>query len=176
MTSTPDRDPSSEPGFDQALESLGEDLLAGSLRPVLILNGVNLGRLGVREPTIYGSESYPELATRWAAVGLTLGLRVDVRQTDAEDQLVRWLHEAADEQIPVVLNPGAWSHYSIAIRDAAAQLRSDLVEVHLSNIHAREEFRHHSVISAVAAGVICGLGPLGYELALQFIAARSVDL
>lgn len=143
-----------------------------ALPKVLVLNGVNLGRLGVREPNVYGNLSYAEMADQLVATGLTLGLNVQVRQTDDEAELVRWLHEAADDELPVVLNPAAWSHYSIAIRDAAAQRTADLVEVHLSNIHAREEFRQHSVISAVASGVIAGLGPLGYELALRFIAAR----
>ncbi|WP_037366949.1 type II 3-dehydroquinate dehydratase [Nakamurella lactea] len=141
-------------------------------RKVLVLNGVNLGRLGVREPNVYGNVSHAEIADRLVSVGASLGLQVEVRQTDDETELVHWLHEAADGEIPVVLNPAAWSHYSIALRDAASQRTADLVEVHLSNIHTREEFRHHSVISAVASGVIAGLGPLGYELALQFIAAR----
>jgi 3-dehydroquinate dehydratase-2 len=95
---------------------------------------------------------------------------VEVRQTDDEAQMIGWLHTAADSATPVVLNPAAWSHYSIALRDAASQLTAPLVEVHISNIHAREEFRHHSVISGVATGVIAGLGVKGYELALQFIA------
>lgn len=161
---------------DAVLRALSQDLVSGAenalRRKVLVLNGVNLGRLGAREPNVYGNISYAEIADKLVNVGLSLGLTVEVRQTDEESELVHWLHEAADGEIPVVLNPAAWSHYSIAIRDAAAQRTADLVEVHLSNIHAREEFRHHSVISAVASGVIAGLGPLGYELALQFIAAR----
>jgi len=104
--------------------------------------------------------------------GRELGLDVVVRQTDAEHELLGWLHEAADQGAPVVLNPAAWSHYSIAVRDACAMLRAPLVEVHISNIHAREEFRHHSVVSAVATGVICGLGVDGYRLALRHLAAR----
>ncbi|MDQ2844777.1 MAG: 3-dehydroquinate dehydratase [Actinomycetota bacterium] len=143
------------------------------MRRVLVLNGVNLGRLGAREPNVYGNITHPQLAARLHAVGLTLGLNVVVRQTDDEAELIGWLHEAADGGIPVVLNGAGWTHYSIALRDAVAQRTGDLVEVHLSNIHAREEFRHHSVVSAVASGVIAGLGPLGYELALQFIAARG---
>ena len=139
-------------------------------RSVLVLNGVNLGRLGLREPDVYGATTYAELAERLVAVGVDLGLDVEVRQTDDEGELVRWLHEAADGAIPVVLNPAAWSHYSVAVRDAVAQRTADLVEVHLSNIHAREEFRHHSVVSAVATGVIAGLGSAGYELALQYLA------
>nr|WP_084615000.1 type II 3-dehydroquinate dehydratase [Nakamurella lactea] len=178
MTDAPDPTES-----DAVLRALSEDLvsdaereLAGRAgierRKVLVLNGVNLGRLGVREPNVYGNVSHAEIADRLVSVGASLGLQVEVRQTDDETELVHWLHEAADGEIPVVLNPAAWSHYSIALRDAASQRTADLVEVHLSNIHTREEFRHHSVISAVASGVIAGLGPLGYELALQFIAAR----
>lgn len=162
---------------DAVLEALGEELAVSveNLRRVLVLNGVNLGRLGVREPNVYGNITHDQLAAKLRAVGLTLRLNVVVRQTDDEAELIGWLHEAADDGIPVVLNGAAWTHYSIALRDAAAQRTADLVEVHLSNIHAREEFRHHSVISAVASGVIAGLGPLGYELALHFIAARVGD-
>ena len=138
---------------------------------VLVLNGPNLGRLGKREPDTYGSTTYAELADRLVAFGSSLGLDVDVRQTDAEAQMISWLHEAADNSIPVVLNPAAWSHYSIAIADAVAQRTADLIEVHISNIHTREEFRHHSVISGYATGVIAGLGIDGYELALRKLAA-----
>ena len=139
---------------------------------VYVLNGPNLGRLGSRQPDVYGSTSYAELAESCVAEGAELGLKVEVRQTDAEHEMLGWLHDAADEQAPVVLNPGAWSHYSYALRDACALLRAPLVEVHISNIHAREEFRHHSVISAVATGVICGLGVDGYRLALAHLARR----
>jgi 3-dehydroquinate dehydratase II len=137
-----------------------------------VFNGVNLGRLGNRQTDIYGLTSYHELVALCVKTGESLGLEVDCRQTDAEHELVAWLHEASDEAVPVVLNPGAWSHYSYALRDACALLKAPLVEVHLSNIHAREEFRHHSVISAVATGVICGLGVEGYRLALQYVASR----
>ncbi|HEY9290754.1 MAG TPA: type II 3-dehydroquinate dehydratase [Microlunatus sp.] len=139
-------------------------------RAVLVLNGPNLGRLGKREPDTYGSTTHAELADRLVAFGTTIGLDVDVRQTDAEAEMISWLHEAADYSIPVVLNPAAWSHYSIAIADAVAQRTADLIEVHISNIHTREEFRHHSVISAYATGVIAGLGLDGYELALRRLA------
>lgn len=139
---------------------------------VYVLNGVNLGRLGSREVDIYGVTSYAGLVALCERVGRQAGLDVVVRQTDAEHELVGWLHEAADAGVPVVLNPAAWSHYSVAVRDACALLRAPLVEVHLSNIHAREEFRHHSVISAVASGVICGLGVDGYRLALLHVAQR----
>jgi 3-dehydroquinate dehydratase II len=137
-----------------------------------VLNGVNLGRLGTRQTDIYGLTSYEKLAAACVEWGKEAGLEVECRQTDAEHELVHWLHEAADFSYPVVLNPGAWSHYSYAIRDACAILTAPLVEVHLSNIHAREEFRHHSVVSAVATGVICGLGVDGYRLALSHIATR----
>lgn len=137
-----------------------------------VLNGVNLGRLGTRQTDIYGVTSYEALAEMCVKAGAELGLEVECRQTDAEHELVGWLHEAADEGAAVVLNPAAWSHYSIAVRDACAMLRGPLIEVHLSNIHAREEFRHHSVVSAVATGVICGLGVDGYRLALQHLASR----
>ncbi|WP_412747119.1 type II 3-dehydroquinate dehydratase [Krasilnikovia sp. MM14-A1004] len=139
---------------------------------VYVLNGPNLGRLGTRQVDVYGVTSYADLVTMCEATGAELGLDVQVRQTDAEHEMLAWLHAAADEQAPVVLNPGAWSHYSYAVRDACALLRAPLVEVHISNIHAREEFRHHSVVSAVATGVIAGLGVEGYRLALQHIARR----
>lgn len=141
---------------------------------VWVLNGVNLGRLGRREPETYGSTTHAVLADRLTALGSELGLDVEVRQTDDEGEMVRWLHAAADAAIPVVLNPAAWSHYSIALHDAVAQRTADLVEVHISNVAAREEFRHHSVISAVATGTIAGLGLEGYAAALRFIAERAV--
>jgi len=140
---------------------------------VYVLNGPNLGRLGTRQVDVYGLTSYAELAAMCQRVGKELGLDVEVRQTDAEHEMLAWLHGAADQAAAVVLNPGAWSHYSYAVRDACALLRGPLVEVHLSNIHAREQFRHHSVVSAVAAGVICGLGVDGYRLALQHLATRA---
>jgi 3-dehydroquinate dehydratase II len=140
---------------------------------VYVLNGPNLGRLGTRQVDVYGMTSYTDLVTLCAKTGQELGLDVVVRQTDSEQEMLGWLHAAADEHAPVVLNPGAWSHYNYAIRDACAMLRARLVEVHISNIHAREQFRHHSVVSAVATGVICGLGVDGYRLALQHIAAAG---
>jgi 3-dehydroquinate dehydratase II len=137
---------------------------------VHVLNGPNLGRLGTRQVDVYGTTSYQSLVDLCLRTGSELGLDVDVRQTDAEHEMLAWLHAAADEEAAVVLNPGAWSHYSYAVRDACAMLRNRLVEVHLSNIHAREQFRHHSVISAVATGVIAGLGVDGYRLALHYVA------
>jgi 3-dehydroquinate dehydratase II len=140
---------------------------------VLVLNGPNLGRLGSREPEVYGSTTHAELAGRLTEVGASLGLDVTVRQTDDESELISWLHEATDTHTPVVLNPAAFTHYSYALRDACAQLNAPLIEVHISNPHAREEFRHTSVISGVATGVIAGLGVRGYELALREIADRT---
>ena len=140
---------------------------------VLVLNGPNLARLGTREPEIYGATTYAELVTLCQRSGIELGIEVDVRQTDSEADMLGWLHEAADTATPVVLNAGAWTHYSIAVRDAAAQLTAPLVEVHISNVHAREPFRQHSHLSAIASGVIVGLGVDGYALALRWIAGKS---
>lgn len=139
---------------------------------VLVLNGPNLGRLGTREPTVYGSTTYADLVTMCETAGKELGVEVEVRQTDHEGEMVGWLHEAADGKLPVVLNAGAWTHYSIAIRDACAQLESPLVELHISNVHKREQFRHHSVLSEVASGLIVGLGAEGYPLAIRWLAGK----
>nr|WP_298989379.1 type II 3-dehydroquinate dehydratase [uncultured Pseudokineococcus sp.] len=140
---------------------------------VLVLNGPNLGRLGLREPAVYGSTTHAELAEDLRELGSSLGLEVEVRQTDAEHEMLGWLHGAADDGVPVVLNPAAWSHTSVALRDACAMLTAPLVEVHLSNIHAREPFRHHSHVSAVATGVVAGLGPGGYRAALRWLAEAT---
>ena len=121
---------------------------------VHVLNGPNLGRLGTRQVDVYGLTSYADLVGLCEQTGKELGLDVVVRQTDAEHEMLGWLHAAADEQAPVVLNPGAWSHYSYAVRDACALLRAPLVEVHISNIHAREEFRHHSVVTSQPEPVV----------------------
>ena len=137
---------------------------------VWVLNGPNLGRLGTRDPKIYGSTTYAELAEGLIEFGQSVDLQVEVRQTDDEAELLGWLHSAAEDSIPVVLNAGAWSHYSYAVADAAAMLTAPLIEVHISNIHAREEFRRHSVISVHASGVIVGLGVEGYRLALRALA------
>lgn len=137
---------------------------------VLVLNGPNLGRLGSREPDVYGATSYSGLVQECAELGKELGLEVEVRETNDEGELVRWLHEAADGQVPVVLNPGAFTHYSYAMRDAAAQRTAPLIEVHISNPHAREEFRHTSVVAAVATGTVAGFGIGSYRLALRAVA------
>jgi 3-dehydroquinate dehydratase-2 len=143
-----------------------------SPRKVLVLNGPNLGRLGTREPVIYGSTTHAELAALCLKAGSELGLDVEVRQSDSEAELLGWIHEASDQELPVVLNAGALTHTSIALRDAVAARTAKLVEVHISNVHAREEFRHHSYISAVASGVIVGLGIEGYVLALSWISSQ----
>jgi 3-dehydroquinate dehydratase-2 len=142
---------------------------------VLVLNGPNLGQLGAREPEVYGKTTYPELAALCVRGGAELGLAVQVRQTDSEAELIGWLHEAADAGLAVVLNAGALTHTSIALRDACAARTAPLVEVHISNVHAREQFRHHSYISAVASGVIVGLGVEGYVLALSWLASTTRD-
>jgi 3-dehydroquinate dehydratase-2 len=139
-------------------------------RPVLVLNGPNLGRLGSREPDVYGSTSYAGLVEECRKVGADLGFDVEVRETNDEAELIGWLHEAADGRIPVVLNPGAFTHYSYGLRDAAAQRTAPLIEVHISNPYAREAFRHTSVIAAVASGTIAGFGLNSYRLALHALA------
>ena len=135
-----------------------------------VLNGPNLGRLGKREPSVYGSTTHDELAELCVRTGKELGIEVEVRQTDHEGELLGWLHEAADTGTAVVLNAAAWTHTSVAVRDACAQLTAPLIELHISNTHRREEFRHHSYISGVATGVIMGLGVDGYPLALRWLA------
>ena len=140
---------------------------------VVVLNGPNLGRLGTREPETYGTTTYDQLVALCRRTGDELGVAVEVRQTDAEHELLAWLHEAADRRTPVVLNPAGWSHTSVALRDACAQLTAPLVEVHISNVHAREPFRAQSYVSAVATGVITGLGVDGYVLALRWLAGRQ---
>ncbi|HEX4251801.1 MAG TPA: type II 3-dehydroquinate dehydratase [Pseudonocardia sp.] len=144
-------------------------------RPALVLNGPNLGRLGTREPLIYGATTHADLAELCVRSGAELGLAVEVRQTDHEGEMLGWLHGAADTQTPVVLNAGAWTHYSVAVRDACASLTAPLIEVHISNVHKREQFRHHSFISEVATGVIIGLGVAGYPLALRWIAEQATN-
>lgn len=137
---------------------------------VLVLNGPNLGRLGVREPDVYGTTAYDDLVRTCVETGRELGLDVVVRQTDDEAEMVGWLHEAADGRLPVVLNPAAFTHYSYALRDAIGMRSAPLVEVHISNPAAREEFRHTSVVAGVATGTIAGFGVSSYRLALHALA------
>ncbi len=140
---------------------------------VLILNGPNLDRLGTREPAIYGTATFADLVALCTAEALTLGLAADVRQSNDEAELIGWLHEAADANSPVIINPAAFTHYSYALRDACALVESPLIEVHLSNPSAREEFRQTSVISGVADGVIAGFGIESYRLALHAVARMT---
>lgn len=138
---------------------------------VLVLNGPNLGRLGRRQPEIYGFTTYDELAALCVEWGRDLGLEVEVRQTNHEGDLLDWLNTAADESTPVVLNAAAWTHYSLALNDACAQLTAPLVEVHLSEpLQRPEEFRHHSVVTPHAVAVIAGKGVEGYRQALHLLA------
>lgn len=141
---------------------------------VLVLNGPNLRRLGRRQPEIYGSTTYDELVGMCQAWGRDLGLEVDVRQTNHEGDLLDWLNNAADDGSPVILNAGAWSHYSYALFDACGQLTAPLVEVHISDPSQRpEEFRHTSVVSPHAATVVAGRGIDGYREALEYLAGVS---
>lgn len=137
---------------------------------VNVINGPNLGRLGKRQPEVYGSTTHDDLVALITGEAATLGLDVSIRQSDSEAELLGWIHQAADDGEPVVLNAGALTHTSVALRDACAELRAPLIEIHISNVHAREEFRHHSYLSAVATGVIVGLGVQGYLLALRYLA------
>ncbi|WP_249523346.1 type II 3-dehydroquinate dehydratase [Modestobacter marinus] len=139
-----------------------------------VLNGANLGRLLTREPEKYGTTTYAELVQLVQAAAAGLGQDVVVRQTDSEAELLGWVFDATDAGDAVVVNPGGWSHTSVVLRDALSAVHGPVVEVHLTNIHAREEFRHHSFVSGVADGVIAGLGVVGYELALRYLAAKGV--
>lgn len=139
---------------------------------VLVLNGPNLGRLDIRDSSMYGNLTYPQLVEFVKAAAQKQGFSADVRQSNDEAEIVGWLHEAADSKLPVIINPAAFTHYSYAIRDAAELVKAPLIEVHLSNPLAREEFRHTSVISGIAHGTIAGFGPHSYELAL--IALKSL--
>ena len=134
---------------------------------ILIINGPNLSRLDIRDSSIYGDLSYLELVALITTHASKLGFSVDIRQSDDEAAIITWLHEAADSNIPVIINPAAFTHYSYAIRDAAEMVKAPLIEVHLSNPLSREEFRHTSVISGVANGTIAGFGPNSYLLALE---------
>ncbi|MGD0273525.1 MAG: type II 3-dehydroquinate dehydratase [Gaiellaceae bacterium] len=139
---------------------------------VFVLHGVNLDMLGRRDPTHYGVLTLPELEGKIGEWAAELGLEVDCRQTNAEGEYVGWIHEALDGADGVIVNPGAWTHYSYAIRDALELLEVPVVEVHLSDVQAREEWRRVSVVRDVAALTISGKGPEGYQEALEFLARR----
>lgn len=140
---------------------------------VLVLNGPNLGRLDLRDTSVYGNLDFPALKAFIETSAEELGFSADVRQSDNEVEIIQWLHEAADAKLPVIINPAAFTHYSYAIRDAAEMLKNTLIEVHISNPLAREEFRHTSVISGIATGTIAGFGPNSYKLALQALKAAQ---
>jgi 3-dehydroquinate dehydratase-2 len=139
-------------------------------RTVFILNGPNLNALGKREPGIYGGKTLQNIEADCSSLGAALGLEIDFRQTNHEGVLVDWMHEANEAAAGVAINPGAYGHTSIALHDAIRAIDIPVVELHLSNIHAREEFRHKSMIAPVVVGVICGFGPTGYKLALEALA------
>ena len=138
---------------------------------VLVLNGPNLRRLGTREPEVYGSTTWDQLCEDVVEYARAKGVTAEVRQTDSEAELIGWLHEAADGAVTVILNPAAFTHYSYGVRDAAAQLSAPLIEVHISNPAAREDFRHTSVIAGVATGTIAGFGLNSYLLAIDAVIA-----
>ncbi|KMY54736.1 3-dehydroquinate dehydratase [Bacillus sp. FJAT-27231] len=143
------------------------------MKNILLLNGPNLNRLGKREPEVYGHETLEDLESRIMAKGKELGISVSAFQSNHEGELIDRIHLAADEEMDgIIFNPGAFTHYSYAIRDAIAAISVPVIEVHISNIHSREPFREHSVIAPVAAGQIAGLGFIGYELALQALIHR----
>lgn len=144
-----------------------------SMRKILVLNGPNLSKLGAREPEIYGSANWADLVASIDDLAGQLGVEAEMRQTDSESELISWLHEAFEHKLDVVINPAAFTHYSYALRDACAMVTKSgqrLIEVHLSNPHSREEFRHTSVISGVSTGVIAGFGFDSYRLALSQLA------
>ncbi len=138
-----------------------------------VINGPNLGRLGRREPELYGDTTHDDLVALIEREAAELGVKVVVRQSDSEGQLLDWIHHAVDADEPVVLNAGGLTHTSIALRDACAELSAPLIEVHISNVFAREEFRHHSYLSPIASGVIVGCGVQGYLLALRHLASLN---
>ncbi|MGU7770217.1 type II 3-dehydroquinate dehydratase [Burkholderia sp. MR1-5-21] len=137
---------------------------------VLVLNGPNLNLLGTREPQIYGAETLADVAQRCRAAADALGLEIDFRQSNAEHELIDWLHAARVDTDGIVINPAAYTHTSVALADALSAIAKPVIEVHISNVHRREPFRHHSYVSAVAEAVICGCGTEGYVFALQRMA------
>jgi 3-dehydroquinate dehydratase-2 len=155
------------------MSARANDIGAMSAATVNVINGPNLGRLGRREPAVYGSTTHDDLVALIDREADELGLTVTVRQSDSEAELLGWIHDAADAGEAVILNAGAFTHTSVALRDACSELTAPLIEVHISNVHAREEFRHHSYLSSIATGVIVGLGVQGYLLALRYLAAQT---
>jgi len=139
---------------------------------VLVLNGPNLNLLGTREPEIYGRDTLKSIETACKKRAKGLGLKVTFRQSNNEGELVDWVQQATKTFQALIVNAGAYTHTSVALLDALLATELPVIEVHLSNIHQRDEFRHHSYVSKAADGVICGLGGVGYELALEALARR----
>ncbi|WP_417662315.1 type II 3-dehydroquinate dehydratase [Pseudomonas sp.] len=139
-------------------------------RTILVLNGPNLNMLGTREPATYGHETLADIAELCRQNAERHGLETEFKQTNHEGELITWIHEARGRCAGIVINPAAWTHTSAAIRDALVASEVPVIEVHLSNVHKREAFRHHSFVSAIAVGVICGLGSNGYRLAIEHFA------
>jgi len=139
---------------------------------IAVLHGPNLNLLGTREPGVYGATTLEEINARLREVGEQLGVRVSTFQSNHEGALIDYLHKIRTTHGAVVINPGGLTHTSVALRDALSAIALPVYEVHISNVHAREEFRHHSFISGIAVGVICGLGPMGYEFALRAAAGK----
>lgn len=140
--------------------------------PIFILNGPNLNMLGLRQPEIYGRETLADIEASCRSYAGALGLAIDFRQSNIEGELVAWIQEARSAAGGVIINAAAYTHTSVAIQDALMLLSVPVIEVHLSNIHKREAFRHHSYVAAAAQGMICGFGPRGYLLALDVLAAE----
>ena len=136
---------------------------------ILIVNGPNLNLLGIREPDIYGRETLADIEQRCVQKAKALGLEITMRQSNHEGELIDWIHEAVTKWSAIIINPAAYTHTSVAIMDALKLVNCPIVEVHISNIYQREIFRHHSYVSPVATGVICGFGSAGYEVALEAI-------
>jgi 3-dehydroquinate dehydratase II len=139
-------------------------------KPIFVLNGPNLNMLGVREPSVYGSETLEDVRRRAETRAQALGLTIDFRQSNMEGELVTWIQQARDKADGIILNAGAYTHTSVAILDALSAAEKPVIELHLSNVFRRESFRHHSYVAPAAQGVICGFGPKGYELALEAMA------
>ena len=158
--------------MQEAFDEMAKSSSKAAVKPVHVLNGPNLNLLGQREPHIYGSTTLADIEKLVAVRAKALGLSVVCRQSNYEGELVEWIHVARQEASGLILNAGAYSHTSIAIHDALAALDMPVIEVHISNVYKRESFRHHSTISPVATGVICGLGTIGYELALEAIKSK----
>lgn len=144
-------------------------------KPIFVLNGPNLNLLGKREPAIYGTETLADVGRRAQERAAQHGLAIELRQSNSEGELIGWIHEAREAAAAVIINAGAYTHTSIAILDALQACECPVVEVHLSNIYRRESFRHHSFVSPAAWGVLCGFGPMGYELAVEAIARRLAE-